>query len=99
MFLFVYSLPIRWQAAGVCVGGEVAVRIPRLSDDEVVRLVELCQQGSASLEEENKLAQWMWGQFYGRFLREGYSPEDAEDRAGEAFRRTWEAIQQRRFQF
>ncbi len=72
---------------------------PRLSDDEVVRLVDCCRNGSASKDEANTLAWWIRGCFYKKFLREGYAPEDAEDRAGKAFERTWQAIQQGRFQF
>lgn len=100
LYSFIRSLFVDRQPALVAAGDWLMSQIyPRLSDDGVVWLVNRCQGGAASKDEANTLAWWIRGWFYKKFLREGYAPEDAEDRAGKAFERTWQAIQQGRFQF
>jgi DNA-directed RNA polymerase specialized sigma24 family protein len=71
---------------------------PRLSADEVVRLLRLYQEGSASQEQENQLGQWVWGTFYKMFRRES-PPDEAEDKTIEACERFWRAIGRREFQW
>jgi hypothetical protein len=58
------------------------VNFPRLPDDEVMRLVKRVQSGSASRDEKDELAKWMWGKFYRIFIREGYDPEEAKESRG-----------------
>lgn len=78
----------------MCYNGRTMSAIdPRLSDDEVVRLVKLYQEGRLSREEENRLGQWVRGRFYKMLHRE----EEADDLIGEACRRFWENIKRFRW--